>query len=148
MSAGDQPRDHAGMEVLDAHECRELLAANQIGRIAFQESGEVMIFPVTYCVDSSRVCFRSAVGAKLDAALEHTSVAFEIDGWDETVMSGWSVMVKGRLAEVGGAERIASLEQRGAASWLETDRPMRWVEVVAEEISGRRLPGTTARPID
>jgi nitroimidazol reductase NimA-like FMN-containing flavoprotein (pyridoxamine 5'-phosphate oxidase superfamily) len=146
MSTG--PRDHAGMEVLGLEECRRLLDANRIGRIAFQESGEVMIFPVTYSMESSRVCFRSAIGAKLDAALDQAPVAFEVDSWDETARSGWSVMVKGRLAEVGEASRLEALERDGAPSWLSTDRAMRWVEVIAEEISGRRLPGSAAEPTD
>ncbi|HEY7704180.1 MAG TPA: pyridoxamine 5'-phosphate oxidase family protein [Acidimicrobiia bacterium] len=148
MSSHDHPRDHAGMEVLDAGECRLLLAANRIGRVAFQENGEVMIFPVTYSFHSSRVCFRSAVGAKLDAALEQSPVAFEIDGWDENSTTGWSVVVKGRLAEVSDEEVVAGLEEHGAPSWLSSEREMRWVEVIAEEMSGRKLPGSADRPSD
>jgi nitroimidazol reductase NimA-like FMN-containing flavoprotein (pyridoxamine 5'-phosphate oxidase superfamily) len=147
MSPNAQPRDHAGMEVLDAHECRVLLAAGRIGRIAFQYEGEVMIFPITYYMDSSRVCFRSAIGAKLDAALDRRAVAFEIDGFDETARTGWSVIVKGQLGEVVEGSRIAALDEAGAPPWLNSEG-MRWMEVIAAEISGRRLPGSSVEPSD
>ncbi|HEX5671975.1 MAG TPA: pyridoxamine 5'-phosphate oxidase family protein, partial [Acidimicrobiia bacterium] len=96
----DRPTDHAGMEVLGHAECLRLLWSHQVGRIGFIDAGEPQILPVHYRLHDGRVVFRSAVGAKLDAAMRQAPVAFEVDGVDDERGAGWSVVVHGTAAEV------------------------------------------------
>ncbi len=137
---GDKPTDHAGVEVLTKAECLSLLATQPIGRLGFVEHGEVTILPVRYMMDAGQVVFRSAVGAKLDAALRWQAVAFEIDGWDSRDRTGWSVLVHGIVNEVLNPDRQAALAKRGLDEWVSGRHPMTWIEVRPIEITGRRIP--------
>jgi nitroimidazol reductase NimA-like FMN-containing flavoprotein (pyridoxamine 5'-phosphate oxidase superfamily) len=138
--------DHAGVEVLTAAECRSLLESQPVGRLGFVENGQVSILPVRYMVESGHVVFRSAVGAKLDAALRWQAVAFEVDWWDSRDRTGWSVLIHGVANEVINADRLEDLERRGLDEWVRGGRPMSWIEIRPIEITGRRLP-TPAAPI-
>jgi nitroimidazol reductase NimA-like FMN-containing flavoprotein (pyridoxamine 5'-phosphate oxidase superfamily) len=136
----DRPIDHAGVEVLAYPECLELLGAHRIGRIGFLDGGEVQILPVRYLWHEGKVAFRSAVGAKLDAALRQAAVAFEVDGWDEQSRSGWSVMVHGTAQEVKELDRERALEGFGLEIWAQGSLPVQWIEILPLEITGRRIP--------
>ena len=132
--------DHAGTEVLSKAECLALLATQPIGRLGFVEQGEVTILPVRFMMDEGQVVFRSAVGAKLDAALRWQAVAFEVDGWDSRDRTGWSVLVHGIANEVMNPERLVTLGERGLDEWVSGPQPMIWIEVRPIEITGRRIP--------
>jgi uncharacterized protein len=131
--------DHASMEVLSSEECFGLLGYTPVGRIAFLADGSVQIFPINYKVDGERIVFRSPIGSKLDAAEMGRRVTFEADQWDPHSKAGWSVVANGHIREVADEDRVAELEQIGLEPWL--DHPeMNWIEIVIEDISGRRLP--------
>jgi uncharacterized protein len=68
-----------------------------------------MIFPVNYLFDQDLVVFRTDPGSKLDAASELELVTFEIDAVDEATRTGWSVVVRGSLAEVTDPDQLARL---------------------------------------
>lgn len=136
----EKPLDHAGVEVLRTNECLALLETQPIGRLGFVEDGQVTILPVRYMMDSGHVVFRSAVGAKLDAAVRWQSVAFEVDGWDPRDGTGWSVLVHGITNEVVNPDRQAALTERGLDEWVRGPHPMAWIEVRPVEITGRRIP--------
>jgi hypothetical protein len=141
MMANDQhrPIDHAGLEVLAGTECTRLLHDHRVGRVAFLEAGEPWILPVVYRLDGNRIVFRSAVGAKLDLAERADPIAFEIDGWDEEARIGWSVLVKGIPHDVTDADEIARLDTLGVEQWVDGPYPMRWIVIVPDEITGRRI---------
>jgi Pyridoxamine 5'-phosphate oxidase len=92
------PEPH--MEELDEDECRKLLAERHLGRLAIPDFGGPMIFPVNCIFDQDLVVFRTDPGSKLDAATERESVAFEVDAVDEATRTGWSVVVRGTLADI------------------------------------------------
>lgn len=140
----DRPHDHAGMEILGSAECLRLLWSHGVGRVGFVENGEPQIFPVNYRLHDNRIVFRSAVGAKLDAALMRAPVAFEVDGMDEESATGWSVMIHGTARQVDNEEDIAVLDALPLSTWVKGPHPLRWIEIVPNEISGRRVPGSTA----
>lgn len=131
-------RDHLGLEVLGPEECDRLLADSSIGRVAFVRAGSAELFPVNFAYSNKRIVFRSAVGSKLDAAAIRKSVAFEIDGWDTTSMSGWSVVVTGTLRVVPENEQ-ERVEALGLVTWVTTDQEMQAVEIIPDTITGRRL---------
>jgi uncharacterized protein len=92
------PEPH--MEELDDTECRRLLVERHLGRLAIPDFGGPVIFPVNYVFDQDLVVFRTDPGSKLDAATERESVAFEVDAIDEATRTGWSVVVRGTLADI------------------------------------------------
>ncbi len=136
----ERPLDHSGMEILGPAECLRLLWSHQVGRIAFLEQGEPQVFPVRYRLHDNKIVFRSAVGAKLDAALLRSPVAFEVDGSDEQEGRGWSVVVHGTAHEVEDEGEIGALEGVGLETWVHGSQPLRWIEIQPNEISGRRIP--------
>ncbi|CAI7974399.1 conserved hypothetical protein [Frankia sp. Hr75.2] len=139
--------DHAGLSVLSVAECATLLAAGQVGRVAFLADGEPEIFPVTYLVDGSAVVFRSAVGSKLSAALEQAAVGFEIDGFDAVHRHGWSVVIKGTCEEVQDDASLSRLEATGFRAWTETTEmtgQFRWIRIRPYSITGRQILPDTA----
>ena len=87
--------DHAGLEILNPAECRELLASTAVGRIAFIDRGDPVILPVTIGLWEGAVVFTTAPGSKLEAAIMNRPVAIEVDDWDAERHVGWSVLVKG-----------------------------------------------------
>lgn len=128
--------DHSRMEVLSSTECFELLSTVPIGRLAYVADGAPQIFPIAFGVQGSRIVFRSATGSKLDAAEMQRQVAFEADAWDPATRSGWSVVVRGMARHVTDADDLSRLDFK---PWL-ANEGMEWVEILVEDISGRRLP--------
>ena len=59
--------------------CFDLLATLAVGRVGVSVRALPAILPVAYAVAGDRVVFRSAPGAKLDAAVHRSVVAFETD---------------------------------------------------------------------
>src|ERR1039458_9454482 len=75
--------------------CFALLATLAIGRVGVSVLALPAILPVGYAVAGDRVVFRSAPGAKLDAAVHRSVVAFETDRYDPAGAWGWRVLVQG-----------------------------------------------------
>jgi nitroimidazol reductase NimA-like FMN-containing flavoprotein (pyridoxamine 5'-phosphate oxidase superfamily) len=129
-----------GIEVLERHECLELLAADHVGRLAVIRGDEAMIFPVNYVLDGDSVVFRSAPGAKLDAA-GRAGACFEVDGFDRDHHRGWSVVVAGRLEEITRYDGpvFDRLSFLGVKPWADGDKP-HLMRLVPKRITGRRVP--------
>lgn len=136
----ERPVDHAGVEVLEYAECLRLLFGRRIGRVAFVEDGELTVLPVRYLLHDGRIVFRSAVGAKLDAAIRQAAVAFEVDSWDDEQRSGWSVLIHGTAHRVSDNAEEETLEQLGLEAWVQSPQPTHWIEIRPLEITGRAVP--------
>jgi hypothetical protein len=128
-----------GLEVIDPDECRRLLAADEIGRLAILDGTTPAVFPVNYVLDGEAIVFRTAPGTKLSEG-PRARVAFEIDHFDRAERTGWSVVVAGRLEEVthydaATFERVSDLPVEpwagGEKAHLMLIRP--------DRISGRRI---------
>lgn len=124
--------------VLAPDECDSLLRQSHLGRIAVVDHEMPLILPVNFVVDESEVVFRTNPGSKLDAALQHSPVAFEIDGIDSRSQTGWSVLVRGRAHEVTDPVELERLEQLALVSWAPGGR-QHYVRVVPEQTTGRRI---------
>src|SRR4029453_19307331 len=83
-----------GLEVLDHDECLRLLAADEVGRLALVDGGAPVVFPVNYGLDGEAIVFRTAPGTKL-AVGPRGPVAFEVDAFDRTTRTGWSIVATG-----------------------------------------------------
>ncbi len=131
-------RDRNEIEVLDQDTCLGLLASEPLGRVAFLEAGAPRILPVNHLVDGRSVVFRSALGAKLDAAERNRAMAFEVDRYDGSQGTGWSVLLTGLAEVVDDADEIARLGELGLRSWaMGPEHDPQWVRIRIEEISGR-----------
>jgi uncharacterized protein len=108
------PEPH--MEELDQDECRRL-AERHLGRLAAPDLGGPVIFPVNYVFDQGLVVFRTDPGSKLDAATEREQVAFEVDAVEEATRTGWSVVVRGTLAEITDPSHLARLRALPLYPW-------------------------------
>src|SRR5690606_37543306 len=121
-------------------QCWELVGSSPIGRVAFLEAGDPMVLPVTHLLHDHQIVFRSASGSKLEAAEHNKPVAFEVDSWDETAHEGWSVLVQGVAEAVYDEDQIAEYKATGLVPWLTQAAAGTWVRIIANDISGRRLP--------
>lgn len=132
--------DAAPFTALTASECRALLGATTLGRIALAAASEIDIFPINYTIDAEgRLVFRTAPGTKLAELVIHPSVAFEIDG----VIEGerFSVIVKGDAERVEDAATIAELERLPLRPWVPTVKE-HFIRITPTWITGRRFtPG-------
>ncbi|MFP5320213.1 MAG: pyridoxamine 5'-phosphate oxidase family protein [Acidimicrobiia bacterium] len=136
MSAADRTVDHQGLEVLDTDTCWELVAGSPVGRVAFVEDGEPMVLPVNHAVVGRRVLFRTLRGSLLHEALMREPVAFQVDGFDAAERTGWSVVVRG-VADLASTD--LDLDQVDLRPWADTVARDDWVEIRAEEVTGRRI---------
>ena len=135
---------------LTDEECRWLLAANVVGRVAFDAGSGPRIHPVNYAMDGDVVVLRTAEESELVGLADRGDrplVAFEVDHVDYDRHQGWSVLAVGRLSRVvdaGDLDRIA--RQWSPRPWEDGDREA-VLRVTVEELTGRRLgdhwPGTS-----
>lgn len=133
----DDPVDQ--LEVLSEQQCLNLLASNNLGRIAFAVGDRIEIFPVNYATDGAIVVFRTAPGTKLDKVAE-SRVAFEVDEWNEEHLVGWSVVVKGVAQEVTAGTNPFEATLRTRSVWpLAPGAYEHWIAIYPSEISGRRF---------
>ena len=131
--------DRSGLEVLDLTTCLELLGSVPLGRVAVVDAGEIAVLPVNHVVLDGRVHFRTAPGAKLDAAIMQHVVTFEADDYDVATHTGWSVVVKGRADLVTDDEQLARLRATGVRPWSNPTRRVDWVTLHASAVTGRRI---------
>ena len=127
-----------GIEVIDRHECLELLATGEVGRLALVDSGHPVILPVNYTLDGERIVFKTAAGTKLDVSTRGGPVAFEVDDADRGTRRAWSVVVTGWARVVTDPAVIERVEALGLNPWSEHEKT-HWVAVHPERISGRRI---------
>ncbi|MFQ5558049.1 MAG: pyridoxamine 5'-phosphate oxidase family protein [Acidimicrobiales bacterium] len=128
-----------GLETLGEAECWAVLGRHQVGRLAVVASGRPDIFPVNYRLADRSIVVNTAPGTKLAVALLGPAVAFEVDGIDVGGRTGWSVVVHGRAEELTTLEDLLEAEDLQIDSWSSQVKG-RYLRVVADEITGRRLP--------
>jgi nitroimidazol reductase NimA-like FMN-containing flavoprotein (pyridoxamine 5'-phosphate oxidase superfamily) len=127
-----------GLAVLDRPECETLLTTQRVGRVGLATP---MVLPVQYAMFEGDVVFRTAPGEKLIAAVLGRTVAFEVDDFDVTATTGWSVVVLGAAEEVTDREELARLQELDLHPWAGELRD-RFVRIRTDEVSGRRIePG-------
>lgn len=126
------------LEWISPPKCRDLLAANVVGRIGVLVDSAPEIYPVNYAFDGDSILFKTAAGSKLRGVLRSPSVCFEIDGLDLEEHTGWSVMVKGRATELTSAEELSKAELHELTLWSVGEKT-HWIRLSPDDISGRRI---------
>ncbi len=137
--------DRNGLEVLDLPTCLELAGSVPVARVAVNAPGSPLVLPVTHVVLGQRVAFRTAQGSKLDAAIMEEPVTIEVDDWDLATRTGWSVLFRGHARPIDDADVEAELAELNHESWVKElwfkpTNTTAWVEVIPDEVSGRRIP--------
>jgi hypothetical protein len=104
-----------------------------------------VILPVGDAVAGERVVFRTAPGAKLDAAVHRSVVAFETDRYDPAGAWGWSVLVQGVAAEISGAAELAEARAMLTRDWpLLKEKVVRFISIEGTFVSGRAFGAVPA----
>lgn len=127
-----------GLELLTEDQCGDLLASQSFGRVGVTVGGLPVIMPVNYAFDDGTVVFRSGPGTKLRAVSSGAVIAFEIDSWDASAGTGWSVLAVGRAEEIEDEAEIAGLNGRSPHPAAEGDRT-HYVRLRPELMTGRRI---------
>lgn len=131
-------RNLGAVTTLDVGECLDLLETASIGRVAFNDDAGPIVLPVNYTVDQGSVVFRSTFGAKLAGAEQRSIASFQVDAVDQETGTGWSVLVRGRLAEVVRGENLDRLANSGLEPLAGGDQS-HWIRVQSASITGRRI---------
>jgi nitroimidazol reductase NimA-like FMN-containing flavoprotein (pyridoxamine 5'-phosphate oxidase superfamily) len=127
-----------GLELLTEPECLELLAGTEVGRVGLTIGALPAIFPVNYGMVDGTIVFRTAPGSKLAAAALGAVVAFEVDDYDRSDRSGWSVLAVGPsevVHDIGLTFRVLDAAIEPWAGGTRTSI----VRIRPEIISGRRI---------
>jgi transcriptional regulator with XRE-family HTH domain len=119
-------------------ECRRLIAAGGIGRIAFCTTSGPAVLPVNFAVVAGTIVIRTAEGTAIDGHADE-QVAFEVDHVDEALSQGWSVLVRGRAHRVAHPAELQIVRRDAAIwPWPGGDRDV-YVRIVPDTITGRRI---------
>ena len=127
-----------GVLHLDGDECWAALRASDVGRLAVSVADRPDIFPVNFVVDEGTVVFRTAEGTKLAASVLGHAVAFEVDGYDAEAGEAWSVVLKGRAAEIETMHDLFDALELPLFPWHAAPKH-RFVRIIPDEVTGRRF---------
>ena len=135
---------HSGIEVIDAEECLQLLAHEEIGRVAVIIGATPMILPVNYALDGDVIVFRTMPGSRLDVGQGHA--AFEVDSFDKAHKAGWSVLVTGHLEEVSWyqTKEMRRVQELDVTPWAGGERNL-WLRLRPSFITGRIVGSPVTR---
>jgi nitroimidazol reductase NimA-like FMN-containing flavoprotein (pyridoxamine 5'-phosphate oxidase superfamily) len=131
-----EPLIDNGVEILTEVDCRRLLGTASIGRVGLAGGGVPVILPVRYAMAGEDIVFRTGEGLKLDAALEHSTLAFQVDHFDHD-LGGWSVLVAGSAQEIDACDLFPAEAARLRAAAPGDRRHI--VRIRIDVISGRRF---------
>lgn len=128
------PGPAARLHDLTPAECWELAASQPVGRLAWTGPHGPTIIPVNFEVDGRQVRLRTAAYSALAQECDDSPVAFEVDSFDATTRTGWSVLMRGRATLGYGA----TAGEPAPEVWAAGSRALR-VTVEVAEVSGRRI---------
>jgi hypothetical protein len=133
---------NSGLVIIERAECFDLLAREEVGRLAVVVGGRPEIFPVNYVVEGDGVVFRTDPGTKLAGAIRGP-VAFEVDHLDKQTRSAWSVILHGRAQQATAfdspelRDRTAHLALR---PWTNTSKA-HLIRIDPTTVTGRWIKG-------
>jgi hypothetical protein len=133
--------DRNGLEELERDECLRLLGQRHVGRVGVTVRALPVVLPVNFAVLGDDVVFRTDRGAKLDAALHHAVVAFEVDSFDTFDHTGWSVLVTGVADPITDPGELEAARRLPLRPWA-GGNPDNYVKIRSQLVTGRRVrPG-------
>ena len=142
------PKGKVWLETLSPEACAMHLRQERVGRVAVTVDDHPEVFPVNYAVDEQGdIFFRTDPGTKLAGVARAQTIAFEIDGFDESRQNGWSVLVVGEARWVADPEEMARAKSLPFEPWAAGEKA-NVVRVRPDKVTGRRIfrPVTSNRP--
>ncbi len=126
------------IELSDA-QCRELLGAGLVGRVALCTPVGPHVVPVNYAVVEDSLVLRTTPHSILGAQGRGAMLAFEVDQLDYERRRGWSVVARGRAEAITTADELHDIRQAGEPdAWADGQRNL-FLRLRWSELSGRRL---------
>ena len=135
--------DSAEASDLDRSTCLALVGTRRVGRLVLG-GAEPTVVPVNFVVRDEVLVMRTAHDARAVNGVG-TVVVFEVDDVDDNHHSGWSVVVRGELADAAGALSIDEDLTEHLEPWAPGPKD-RWLLVRIAEISGKWVRGRDDRP--
>ncbi|GAA1599377.1 MULTISPECIES: helix-turn-helix domain-containing protein [Kribbella] len=141
LTAADRPRTPRrppvapALEPMRKVECRRLIEAGSVGRIAYQGSDGLVVIPVNYCTLGDLVIFRTASDSTV-AQYDLAPIVFQLDAFDEGMHDGWSVLVDGTVRPAVAAEIEAVHDN--VEPWAGGTRDT-YLAIEPRRITGRRI---------
>jgi hypothetical protein len=132
------------LERLDEDECRRLISAGGVGRLAYSGRQGLAVLPVRYKVDQGSIVFRTPLDSPTDEDLRtgiegaEYKVSFLVDEVGQDAQEGWLVFIQ------GAAHHMDSESDR-ASAWAPGGQPSgsgrreHFLRITPTHISGRRL---------
>lgn len=129
---------------LSHEECLRLLAAGDLGRVAFPSPTGQQIIPVNYRVHDDAIVVRTTPDSELGLHGPGAEAAFETEELNRERRTGWSVVAKGRMHVMTSQAEVAALR-------LDHDDPEPWaggvgalyLKLVWRELTGRWIQNDT-----
>lgn len=127
---------------LSTDECRELLSAGLVGRVAVCTPVGPHVVPVNYAVVDDDVVIRTSPYSVLGSHARGSILALEVDHFDYERQRGWSVVARGRAEAVTGAEELNHIRRVwDPNAWASGQRNL-YLRIRWSELTGRRLGGS------
>ena len=126
------------LEHLSPAECWKLLSLHPVGRLGVLVDSAPEIYPVNHVVDGETIVFRTDPGSKLRGLDRRPSVCYETDGLNLDERTGWSVLVKGRAAEITEPHELRRARDLPLRFWALGEKP-HWIRILPQEVTGRRI---------
>jgi len=126
------------VEELSVPECWRHVAGARQARVALTHRALPVVLPVEYGLLDRCLVVRTSTGSWFGRSLTGVVVAVEVDGWDHTAGSGWSVLIVGEGVEITeGAERARAM-LLDLDPWTTDPAEDRFVRISTRTVSGRR----------
>lgn len=126
---------------LPSTECLALVRSHTIGRVAWNTTDGPQILPVTYVFRDGQIVFRTSPYGALSELRNVRQVAFQVDEFDVTTRSGWSVLVRGHARAATHPDELAGLWQEPEPiPWATGSRTL-FITISPEQLSGRVISG-------
>lgn len=122
---------------LTPRECLDLLATQEVGRLAFSEHALPTIRPVNFFLDNGDIVIRTGHNGSI-SKLTREVVAFEADEIDRDGNTGWSVVVLGKVQPITDIDDLVRLADPLRRPWPAGDRS-HFLRIPIDLISGRVL---------
>ena len=140
---------------LSQADCLALLAAGgsagRLGRVAVTTPEGPHVVPVNYTIFQDTVVVRTSSYSLLGTYARDAVVALEIDGFDPTTRSGWSVVLRGRCTVETDPRTIRALRDAAAGDldgpWAGGTRNL-YLRLRTDQLSGRAVGDPTPAATD
>ncbi|WP_350275816.1 pyridoxamine 5'-phosphate oxidase family protein [Kribbella sp. HUAS MG21] len=123
------------LDPMRKEECRRLIEAGDVGRIAYSAVDGLVVIPINYCTLGELIVFRTAADSAV-AQFDLAPIAFELDAFDEGMHDGWSVLVNGTVRPATDLE-VESVDNR-VEPWAGGTRDT-YMAIDPHRITGRRI---------